>query len=129
MGAAALLVAVVLSSPSRAEIPLTDAQLDRVTAGNFVVAPLSDGRLELWYTQGGQLLSSWQTVKGDNSTWTGVSGTNLPSNVSTTEVEVTRLPDGRLQLFAVGPQGTFTTQKITTDSNSAWTTWTPLIVR
>lgn len=90
---------------------------------NTVVAPLSDGRLEMWYTDNGKLWSTWQTSTEPNAAWTPVAGSNLPSNVHADGVSVYWHPDGRLQLFVSSPHGTYTASKITADPNSGWTNW------
>ena len=97
-------------------------------AAHVAVAPLSDGRLELWVTLAdGRLFTAWQNQTDPVVAWTGwtdflaVAG-SIPTGVA--QVAVARLPDGRLQLWATAANGhLFTSWKTQTDPNAGWTAW------
>ena len=97
-------------------------------ATHVAVAPLSDGRLELWVTLAdGRLFTAWQNQTDPVVAWTGwtdflaVAG-SIPTGVA--QVAVARLPDGRLQLWATAVNGhLFTSWKTHTDPNAGWTAW------
>ncbi len=95
---------------------------------SVAVAPLTDGRLELWLstTQGG-LFTSWKLTTDPNADWSGWSDFlaevgPVPGGVAS--IAVAPLADGRLELWAVTTQGgLFSTWKLTTDPNSNWAPW------
>jgi hypothetical protein len=96
------------------------------------VAPLSDGRLELWVsTEQGQLLTAWKTTVNPDAPWTlwsdalAESGP-LPGTV--TDIGVAPLPDGRLELWVSTNQGQLsTTWKTAVDPDAAWTSWSDFL--
>jgi hypothetical protein len=94
----------------------------------LTVAPLPDGRLELWAaTANGQLFSTWKTTTDPNGNWSGWADFNaevgaLPAAV--TALTVAPLQDGRLELWAsTANGGLFSTWKLTTDPNGDWAGW------
>jgi hypothetical protein len=98
----------------------------------LAVAPLPDGRLELWAsTADGGLFSCWKTTTDPNATWTGwadfaADAGALPAAV--TALAVAPLPDGRLELWAsTADGGMFSCWKTTTDPNATWTGWADFI--
>jgi len=102
------------------------SQLGAVSA--LTVAPLTDGRLELWAsTANGGLFSTWKTTTDPNATWSGWADFNaevgaLPAAVSA--LTVAPLTDGRLELWASTANGAlFSTWKTTTDPNATWSGW------
>jgi hypothetical protein len=93
-----------------------------------VVAPLSDERLQLWVTDAnGGLSSCWKTTADANASWTRWSDFfaevgGLPGGAR--GLAVGRLPDKRLQLWAVdGNGGLWSCWKVTTDPSAGWTRW------
>jgi hypothetical protein len=98
----------------------------------LAVAPLSDGRLELWVAdpQGG-LFTTWKVDADPNGNWQtpwsdflGEVG-GLPT--AARQAAVAPLPDGRLHFWVTDTQGgLFTTWKLTTDPNANWASpWYP----
>ncbi|MEH2539201.1 FAD-binding protein [Bradyrhizobium sp. AZCC 1699] len=99
-----------------------------IAAWQISVAPLSDGRLELWGTgTAGGLFTTWKVTTDPNAGWAlwadflaEVGG--LPEGVA--QVAVAPLSDGRLELWVTGTAGgLFTTWKATTDPNADWVPW------
>ena len=95
---------------------------------DVAVAPLPDGRLELWATLGDGGL--WVTSKVDadpNAAWSAwvdflVEVGPLPALPQ--QVAVAPLSDGRLELWAVdGNGGLQTTWKVDVDPNGNWAPW------
>jgi hypothetical protein len=97
-------------------------------ARQVAVAPLPDGRLEVWATTGtGQVFSTWKTTTDPNSAWApwfdflAYRG-GLPAGVE--KVAMAPLSDGRIESWAVtGGGGLFSTWKLTTDPNADWAGW------
>ena len=97
-------------------------------AHGLAVAPLRDGRLELWAIAGtGELFVTWKTTTNPNSAWAPWASVFAESGWlpgGARELAVAPLSDGRLQLWAVaGNGGLYSTWQTTTDPNSAWTGW------
>src|SRR5205823_6385599 len=97
-------------------------------ARQLAVAPLPDGRLELWVSDGaGGLWSTWKTTTDPNATWTGWAdflGEVGPLANGARQLAVAPLPDGRLELWVSdGAGGLWSTWKTTTDPNATWTGW------
>jgi len=97
---------------------------DQPSSSKVAVGELSDGRLQVFeITADGRLRSRWKISTDPNSAWTGwVYSTDLPAPFQS--IAVGKLPDRRLQLFAVDVNGvSWSKWKVTTDSNSTWTEW------
>jgi hypothetical protein len=118
--------------PNAAWAPWSDflAEVGALAAGarGVAVAPLSDGRLELWVSDGaGGLFTTWKTTTDPNAGWAPWSDFlaevgGLPGEAR--DVAVAALPDGRLELWASdGTGGLFTTWKTTTDPDADWAPW------
>ena len=90
--------------------------------GQLAVAPLSDGRLQLWVAPI-TLLSTWQVSLDPAAAWAPLSPFE-PSPGNTFTVSAGHSPDGRTQLWAHGYDNvTRTTWKATTSPNSGWVPW------
>jgi hypothetical protein len=96
------------------------------------VAPLPDGRLELWaVTQSGGILSSWKETPDPNANWAQwfdflAYRPGLPAPVR--QVAMAPLQDGRLEAWAVTSNGDlFSTWKVDTDPNADWEPWMDFI--
>jgi len=136
-GAAALLSTWKMTThPDSEWVPLMDFNAEvgalpaAVTA--LCVAPLPDGRLELWAaTATGQLFSTWKTTTDPNATWSGWADFNAevgPLPAAVTALAVAPLPGGRLELWAsTANGGLFSTWKTTTDPNGSWSGWADFI--
>lgn len=107
-----------------------EAAFDNVK--QVAVAPLSDGRLELWVAnQQGQLFTTWETTLGPNAGWAPVtdflgSGGGLPGTLpaGVIDVAVAPLGDARLELWATTANGqVLTTWKTTTNADADWAPW------
>src|SRR5438034_1118427 len=103
-----------------------------MNAPRLAVAPLSDGRLEVWVTDGqGGLFSTWKVDTDPNAAWSGwddflAEVGPLPADVN--QVAVAPLPDGRLELWASDAQGgLFSTWKTSTDPNATWSGWSDFL--
>jgi hypothetical protein len=95
-------------------------------ADGIAVAPLPDGRLQLFFVSQGRLLTSWKQTPDPNSVWTPLAGFAPAPRGAVSDVAVGRLPDGRLQLFSTSPNGQLSTSwKQSIDPNSLWTDWVP----
>ena len=99
---------------------------------DLAVAPLSDGRLELWAaTSDGGLYTTWKTQADPNATWTGWSDFlaevgPLPAGIA--QLAVAPLTDGRLELWAATSDGgLFTTWKTQVNPNATWTGWSDFL--
>jgi len=111
------LVGIHISSPAHAQ---------QVTS--IAVAPLSDGRLQLWAgTTAGQLLTTFKQTTDPNagwSAWSNFGPGGVPIAGTITSLAVAPLEDGRLQLWAGTTAGQLlTTFKQTTDPNAGWSAW------
>jgi hypothetical protein len=96
------------------------------------VAPLSDGRLQLWTNDdGGSLFSTWKTALDPNALWTILSDFLAevgPIGAGVRDVAVAPLSDGRLELWASdGNGGLWTTWKVDTDPNANWSGWSDFL--
>ncbi len=104
-----------------AEVPLS-AQVSQVS-----VAPLADGRLELWAVDAqGRLFTTWKSTTDPNASWVPWEDflAEVPLSAQVSQVSVAPLADGRLELWAVDAQGRlFTTWKSTADPNASWVPW------
>jgi hypothetical protein len=95
------------------------------------VAPLPDGRLQLWAVdEAGKLFSTWQSTLDPNASWVAWEDFlaeekfQPPKPAKVRQVEVAPLPDGRLQLWAVDDAGQlFRTQKVDNNPNAHWEPW------
>jgi hypothetical protein len=106
------------------------AEAGAVPAGvaQVAVAPLPDGRLELWATDGsGGLLTTWKLTTNPNAGWTpwadflGEAG-EIQAGVA--RVAVAQLPDQRLELWVTDRAGALLTSwKLTADPNADWVPW------
>jgi hypothetical protein len=99
---------------------------------SVAVAPLSDGRLELWAsTAQGGLFTTWKLTTDPNADWAGWSDFLAevgPLPAAVTSVAVASLSDGRLELWASTAQGGLvTTWKLTTDPNADWAGWSDFL--
>lgn len=101
-------------------------------ATHVAVAPLSDGRLELWVTlANGRLFTAWQIVTDPNVAWSGWSDFlaevgPIPAGVA--HVAVARLSDRRLELWATTANGgLLTTWKTQTNANATWSGWSDFL--
>ena len=97
-------------------------------AQDIAVAPLSDGRLELWVIDGaGGLFSSWKVDTDPNANWTpwaDFAADAGPLANGARQVAVAPLSDGRLELWVIdGAGGLFSSWKVDTDPNANWTPW------
>lgn len=110
------------------------AEVGPITTGvaHVAVAPLPDGRLELWATStDGGLFTTWKTQTNPNAPWSAWSNFlsevgPLPTTVA--RVAVAPLQDKRLQLWTAGTAGgVFTTWKTDTDPNANWTGWSDFL--
>jgi hypothetical protein len=97
-------------------------------ASALAVAPLSDGRLQLWATDdSGNLRSCWKTTTDSNSPWTPwtydwIDG-GTPFKVI--DLAAAQLSDGRIQLWGAQTEGALqSTWNLTTVSTSGWNYWT-----
>jgi hypothetical protein len=91
-------------------------------------APLPDGRLELWASDGaGGLFTTWKVSTDPNADWAPWADFlaevgALPGGAR--QVAVAPLPDGRLEAWAVTVSGgLFSTWKVSTDPNADWAPW------
>ena len=97
-------------------------------ARSVAVAPLPDGRLEVWVTDAnGGLWTTWKVDADPNAAWAApwtdflgeVGG--LPA--AARSVAVAPLPDGRLEVWVTDANGgLWTTWKVDADPNAAWAT-------
>ena len=101
-------------------------------ARQVTAAALPDGRLQLWMTDGaGGLLTTWKTSPAPNAPWVAWSDFlaevgAIPTGVA--QVAVGRLPDGRLELWAVDRAGgLFTSWKTNSSANAPWAGWADFI--
>jgi hypothetical protein len=114
------------TDPNSGWTPLTSFQTPQAKAVTFAVAPLSDGRLQLFIIDGsypGQIWSTWQETTESNSAWTSLSPFQAPEK-GAYSVTAAPLNDGRLQLFvsdSYSPGTIWSTRQQTTDPNSGWT--------
>jgi hypothetical protein len=92
-------------------------------ADDLAVAPLSDGRLELFVILNGKLMTSWQKSTAPDSAWSPLGAFTPAPSGAITAVAAGRLPDGRLQIFLIGPTGVATSWKQSTDPDAGWTPW------
>jgi len=92
---------------------------------DIAVAPLSDGRLQVWFTTADNtLLSRWKANTGPDAQWTDWTSFPTPPG-GVRDMTAAQLEDGRLQLFAIDPSGgTWSAWKTSTDPNAQWTEWT-----
>ena len=99
-----------------------------------VVAPLSDGRLQLWAIDGlGGVFSSRKVDVGSEADWTDF-GEFLtesgPLPGAAAGLAVARLSDGRLQLWVtLANSRLLTTWQTQTDPNIAWTGWIDFLAK
>jgi polysaccharide lyase-like protein len=96
------------------------------------VAPLPDGRLELWAVlANGALLTTWKLDPDPNANWSPWSdflGEVGPLATGVQQVSAARLPDGRLELWAtLANGGLSTTWKLDPDPNANWSPWADFI--
>jgi hypothetical protein len=113
-------------------------------SGRLAVAPLSDGRLQLWAVgpTTHTLFSMWQVSVIPTQPWTSLRLFNPnPSAVPDTTGVIYRItaghsPDGRVQLWvpaffqapgSLATYGTMTTWKTTPDPDAAWLPWQPFV--
>jgi hypothetical protein len=94
----------------------------------LTVAPLSDGRLEFWLSDGASgLLSTWKTTTDPNASWTPWADFLAevgPLANGARQLAVAPLPDERLELWVSdGAGGLWSTWKTTTDPNATWSGW------
>jgi len=92
---------------------------------HLAVAPLSDGRLELWVrSDQGQLLTTWKATTNADASWRDWSdflGEVGPLPGGVTALAVAPLSDKRLELWASTDQGKlFTTWKTATNPDADW---------
>jgi hypothetical protein len=97
-------------------------------ARQLAVAPLPDGRLELWVSDGaGGLWSTWKTTTDPNANWSGWADFLAevgPLANGARQLAVAPLPDGRSELWVSdGAGGLWSTWKTTTDPNANWSGW------
>src|SRR5262249_48867603 len=103
-------------------------------ARQVAVAPLPDGRLQLWVVDGaGGFWSTWKTTTDPNADWTPwedfLGGVGTLAN-GVRQVAVAALPDGRLQLWVVdGAGGVWSTWKTEMDPDAPWTLWSDFLAR
>jgi hypothetical protein len=94
-----------------------------VSARRLSVGILQDGREHLFMVgTDGALYGRFQTTVGGS--WSGWSTMTAPNPLA--DVEAGYATDGRIQLYAISGSTTgniITSQKVTTDPNSAWTAW------
>jgi hypothetical protein len=95
---------------------------------SMAAAPLSDGRLEAWAVRDtGGLVSTWQVAPSSRADWAPwfdflAYRPELPAPVS--QVAMARLPDDRLEAWAVTTEGgLFSTWKVNTGANADWAPW------
>ena len=94
------------------------------TSRATAVAPLSDGRLQVWSIDfSGVIWTREKTATSSTSDWT--SWTEFPSlEEGAFTISVAPLSDGRLQLFAIDFTGkTWSCWKETTEATSEWSSW------
>ncbi|MER6144910.1 hypothetical protein ABT174_33570 [Streptomyces sparsogenes] len=87
---------------------------------------LTDGRPQLWaMTDQNKLVSKWQLSGTDaDPKWADWSPFPAPTGIIRTLMGA-NLHDGRPQLWAVTTElGVFTVQKVTTNPDAAWSSWT-----
>lgn len=124
------------TNPNSGWAPWSDflAEVGGLPAGarDVCVAPLPDGRLELWVSDaGGGLSTCWKLTTNPNSAWSpwndflGEVG-DLPGGAAA--LAVAPLADGRLELWAVTTSGdVWSCWKTTTNPNSGWTAWSDFL--
>src|SRR5271157_1459532 len=90
-----------------------------------MVAPLPDGRLQIWVVDiHSQLWSAWKLTKDPDSQWSAFSKFETPPCGASPGIAVAPLPDGRLQIWVStgltgGPQ-LWSAWKLTKDPDSQW---------
>lgn len=106
------------------------AEVGAVTGGvlQVAVAPLSDGRLQLFAVAGGGgLVTTWKENVDPNGNWTGwsdVSNETGPLPAAAVDVAAGVLADGSLQIWASTAQGSLRSSwKTSPDPDAAWTAW------
>jgi hypothetical protein len=92
-------------------------------ADDIAVAPLSDGRLELFVVSDGKLMTSWAKNYDGDPAWVPLIPFNPAPTGPITSVSAGRLLDGRLQVFVTGPNGILVSRKQGVDPNAGWTLW------
>lgn len=116
--------------------PWTDflAEVGGLPSGvnRVAVAPLSDGRLELWVTDmNGSLWTTWKVDPSPGANWAPWSDFlaevgSLPAGVK--QIAVAPLSDGGLELWAVDANGKlWTTWKVDPSPNANWAPWTDFL--
>ena len=94
----------------------------------MAVAPLPDGRLQLWAVDGaGGVFTTWKADPDPNADWVpwqDFSAEAGPLNVAARQVVVGRLSDLRLEIWVVDVlANVFSSWKTTTDPNATWSAW------
>ena len=105
---------------------LTIGYSDTASAEGMAVAPLPDGRLQLFVVMHGELFTAWKRTPDPNADWTPLTIFSPHTVGRVRDVTVGVLPDGRLQLFVIGSDGLTTSWKVFRNPNAAWTEWSPL---
>jgi hypothetical protein len=120
------------TQPNASWAPWSDflAEVGALPSGarQVAVAALPDARLELWAVdEAGGLFTTWKLTTAPNASWAPWEDFQaevgaLPAAAQ--QAAVTRLPDGRLELWAVDAEdGLSTTWKLTTQPNASWAPW------
>ena len=125
------------TNPDAAWVPWADfyAEVGGLAAGarQVAVAPLPDGRLQLWAVDGtGGLFTTWKVDTNPNAAWVPWADFYAEAGALAApaqQVVVARLPDLRLQVWVVDNLGNvFSSWKTTTAPNAAWSTWVDFLM-
>jgi len=96
-------------------------------ASSVAAAPLTDGRLQVFFVVVGnnvsRLVTRWKTTTDVNAAWTDPVDFALPAGQSISRIAAGRLSDGRIQLFATTGTAVLTTWKASTNPNDVWVPW------
>jgi hypothetical protein len=92
---------------------------------NVAVAPLLDGRLQIWVIdENGNLWSRWKIDTSSTSDWTAWEGKEftLPDSHKASQIAVAPLLDRRLQIWAIDENGNLWSKRQKKESStSSWT--------
>ncbi|HLW92902.1 MAG TPA: hypothetical protein VKS78_16590 [Roseiarcus sp.] len=91
----------------------------------MAVAPLPDGRLELFVASKGKLLTAWKQTADPNSPWSPLGAFSPAPSGDIDDVAVGILPDKRLELFITSASGVSHCWKQSPGPSAPWSNWTP----
>jgi acylphosphatase len=92
------------------------------------VGNLPDGRMQVFVSGNGAIYTIYKLTTSLNSAWSNWTSLGSPgSELAFFGPSVGYLPDGRMQIFAMGnDRNLYSIYKLTTNPNSAWSGWTNL---